>query len=97
MVDLQRLGLTARRVQRAHEQGPGTFGQRVGGQQRAELTHQAGSLAEGQVGLDPVGQHAGAQLGQPGRGRVGEVVPGPAPILPGPFNTSARRTLLGRF
>jgi hypothetical protein len=32
----------------------GTFGERVGGEQHAELTDQAGSLAEGQVGLDPV-------------------------------------------
>ncbi len=76
VVDLQRLGLAARGVQRTHEQGAGTFGQRVGGEQGAQLADQARSLAEGQVGLDPVGQHAGAQLGQLGGGRVGEVVPG---------------------
>ncbi len=76
MVGLERLGLAARGVERAHEQGTGTFGQRVGGQQRAELADQARSLTEGQVGLDPVGQHAGAQFGQLGRGRVGEVVSG---------------------
>jgi hypothetical protein len=52
---------------------PGAFGQRVGGEQHAELTDQAGPFAGGQVGLDPVGQDAGAQLGQPGRGRFGEV------------------------
>jgi oleandomycin transport system ATP-binding protein len=46
---------------------------KVGGEQHAELADQAGSLTEGQVGLDPVRQHAGAKLGQPGRGRVGEV------------------------
>ena len=68
-----RLGLASGGVQRAHELGAGTFGQRVGGQQHAELTDQAGSLTEGQVGLDPVREHAGAQLGQPGRGRGREV------------------------
>ena len=76
VVDLERLGLAARRVQRAHEQGAGTFGQRVVRYQDAELADEAGSLAESQVGLDPVGQHTGAQLGQPGRGGVGEVAPG---------------------
>jgi hypothetical protein len=76
MVDLERLGLAARRVQGAHEQGTGAFGQRVSGQQRAELADQARSLAEGQVRLDPFGQDAGAQFGQLRRGRVGEVVPG---------------------
>ena len=68
-----RLGLASGGVQRAHELGAGTFGQRVGGEQHAELTDQAGSLTEGQVGLDPVRQHAGAQFGQPGRGRGREV------------------------
>ena len=68
-----RLGLASGGVQRAHELGAGAFGQRVGGEQHAELTDQAGALAEGQVGLDPVRQDAGAQLGQPGRGRFGEI------------------------
>jgi hypothetical protein len=67
------LGLASGGVQCAHELGAGSFGQRVGGHQHAELTDQAGSLTQGQVGLDPVRQHAGAQLGQPGRGRVREV------------------------
>ena len=67
------LGLASGGVQRAHELGAGAFGQWVGGEQHAELTDQAGSLAEGQVGLDPVRQDAGAQLGQPGRGGLGEV------------------------
>ena len=73
MIRGDRFGLAAGGVQRAHELGAGAFGQRVGGEQHAELTDQAGALAEGQVGLDPVRQHAGAQLGQPGRGRFGEV------------------------
>ena len=68
-----RLGLAPGGVERAHELGAGAFGQRVGGEQHAKLTDQAGSLAEGQVGLDPVRQDAGAQLDQPGRGRFGEV------------------------
>jgi len=68
-----RLGLAPGGVERAHELGAGPFGQRVGGEQHAKLTDQAGSLAEGQVGLDPIRQDAGAQLGQPGRGRFGEV------------------------
>jgi hypothetical protein len=83
VVGRERFGLAAGRVQRAHEQGPGTFGQRVGGEQHAQLADQAGSLAEGQVGLDAVGQHAGAQLGQPleghhvdGLGRHGQTVSG---------------------
>ncbi len=73
VVRRQRLRLTPGGVQRAHEQATGAFGQRVGGEQHAELADQAGSLAEGQVGLDPVRQHAGAQFGQLGRGQVGEV------------------------
>jgi len=76
VVNLERLGLPARRVQRAHEQGTGALGQRVARHQGAELADEAGSLPEGQVGLDAVGQRAGAQLGQPGRGDVGEVAPG---------------------
>jgi hypothetical protein len=51
----------------------GRSGQRVGGKQHAKLTDQVSSLAEGQVGLDPVRQDAGAQFGQPGRGRFSEV------------------------
>jgi hypothetical protein len=47
VVDLEGLGLAARGVQGAHEQGAGTFGQRVGGQQRAQLADQTRSLAEG--------------------------------------------------
>ena len=46
VVDLERLGLAAGRVQRAHEQGTGTFGQRVARHQDAELADEAGSLAE---------------------------------------------------
>jgi hypothetical protein len=72
----QGLGLAARRVQGAHEQGPGALGRRVGGGERANLPDQARALAQGQVGLDPVGQHAGVQLRQPGRGYLGRVAPG---------------------
>ena len=68
-----RLGLASGGVERAHELGAGTFGQRVGREQHAELTDQAGSLTEDQVGLDPVRQDAGAQFGQPGRGGGREV------------------------
>jgi len=54
VVDGDRLGLASGGVQRAHELGAGAFGQRVGGQQHAELTDQAGPFAQGQVGLDAV-------------------------------------------
>ena len=54
----------------------GTFCQRIGGEQHAKLADQARPLAEGQVGLDPVRQDAGAQLGQLRRCRVREVAPG---------------------
>ena len=70
------LGLAAGRVQGAHEQGAGAFGQRIGGDQHAKLADQAGALAESQVGLDPVRQHARAQFGQLRRGRVREVASG---------------------
>jgi len=44
---------------------PRAFGQRIGGEQVAELAHQARSLTERQVSLDTVRQDTGAQFGQP--------------------------------
>ena len=67
-----RLGLAAGGVQRAHELAAQPFAQRVGGEQLARSSPTRRSLAEGQVGLDPLRQDAGAQLLQPGDRSGGE-------------------------
>ena len=76
VVRRERLCLAAGRIQRTHEKAARAFGQRISGEQQAKLADQAGSLAEGQVGLDPIRQGAGAQLGQLRGHRVRELASG---------------------
>ena len=64
-VDLQRVRLAARAVQRQHQPGAQPLPQRVGSGQLLQLADQLAVPAEGQVGVDPVLQGGQPLLLQP--------------------------------
>ena len=68
----QRVGLTAGAVQRQHEQAVQPLPQRMLGDQPPQFRDQVSMLAERQVQLHPVLEHADPRLGQPVGLRVHE-------------------------
>jgi hypothetical protein len=68
----ERVGLTARRVQRAHELAAQPLPQRMLGGQLLDLGNELGATAECQVGVDPVLGRGQPQLGEPGDRARGE-------------------------
>ena len=69
-IDLERLGLAARPVEREHELPAKPFAQRVKGRQPLELADRLTEAAEAQVGLDPVLERRQPELLQPGELRL---------------------------
>ncbi len=64
-VDLERLRVPARAVQRAHQQQPQAFPQRVVRHQPAQLGHGLVVPAQGELGREPQFEGTEAELGQP--------------------------------
>jgi hypothetical protein len=64
-VDLERVGLASRPVEREHELPPQTFSQRVGGDQRLQLLDQLTAGRESQVGVDALLERLQAELDEP--------------------------------
>ena len=85
LVDLQRLGLPTRAVEREHQLGAEALPERMRRRQRLELRHELGVAAGREPGLDPVLDRRHPELREPGDlgprergvGEVGEH--GPAP------------------
>ena len=76
MERLERVGLAAGGVERAHQLAAQPLAQRVASHLRVELGHQRGVVTEREVRLDPVLERAEPLLLQPRDLRLGEVLIG---------------------
>ena len=72
LVDVERLRLAPRPVERQHQLGAQSLAQRVLGDERLELAGEAAVTSERQVGLDPVLERREVQLLESHDGRLGE-------------------------
>ena len=71
-VDVQRLCLAARTVEREHQLGTEALAERVGGDELLQLSHDVRVPAEGKIGLDPALERGQAQLLEPRDRRLRE-------------------------